>query len=81
MPTIRIAGYLCYFVSYDCIEPPHIHLAKGKDRYSPGAKFWLEPIELQKNHGLNERELREAQRLVEANRALFLEMWNEHCNN
>jgi hypothetical protein len=30
MPTIRIGGFLCYFVSYDCVEPPHIHLAKGQ---------------------------------------------------
>lgn len=44
MPTKRIGGFLCYFVSYDCIEPPHIHLAKGKVRTSPSAKFWLEPV-------------------------------------
>ena len=81
MPTIRIAGFLCYFVSYDCIEPPHIHLAKGKDRSSPSAKFWLEPMELHRNHGLNERELRDARRIFEENRALFLEIWNEHCNH
>jgi hypothetical protein len=79
MPTKRIGGFLCYFVSYDCIEPPHIHLAKGKDRNAPNAKFWLEPVTLERNRGLGLSELRDARRIVEQNRELFLEMWNEHC--
>ncbi|MCB9147349.1 MAG: DUF4160 domain-containing protein [Caldilineaceae bacterium] len=81
MPTVRIGGYMCYFVSYDCIEPPHIHLAKGRERRAPTAKFWLDPVVLQNSRGLNASELRSAQRIVEENRALFLEMWHEHCNN
>ena len=81
MPTKRIGGFLCYFVSYDCIEPPHVHLAKGKDRSARSAKFWLEPLELQRNRGLNAGELRDARRIVEQNRELFMEMWNEYCND
>ena len=81
MPTKRIGGFLCYFVSYDCIESPHIHLAKGKDRNAPSAKFWLNSVELENNRGLNASELREATKIVEDNRELFLEMWDEHCNN
>lgn len=80
MPTKRIAGFLCYFVSYDCVEPPHIHLAKGKNRNAPSVKFWLQPITLVVNHGLNASDLRMAQRIVEENQELFLEMWYEHCN-
>ena len=81
MPSKRISGYLCYFVSYDCTEPAHIHLAKGSDRRAPSAKFWLEPVELSQNRGLSRRELQDAGRIVEENRLLFLEMWHEHCND
>ncbi len=79
MPTRRIGGFLCYFVSYDCKEPPHIHLSKGKDRNAPSAKFWLKPLELERSRGLTAGELRNARRIVEQNRELFLEMWDEHC--
>ena len=51
MPTVRIGGFLCYFVSYDCAEPPHIHLAKGKDRTAPSVKFWLSPLSEAQNKG------------------------------
>lgn len=81
MPTKRIGGFLCYFVSYDCLEPPHIHLAKGKDRQSPSAKFWLTPLSLAHNRGLNAGEMKSARRITQENRELFLEMWHEHCND
>jgi len=81
MPTKRIGGFLCYFVSYDCTEPPHIHLAKGKERVAPSAKFWLKPIRLENNRGLNAGDLRDTAKTVEENQELFLEMWDEHCNN
>ena len=81
MPTKRIGGFLCYFVSYDCVEPPHIHLAKGKSRRASSAKFWLEPIKLEKNKGLSIGEIRDAQRIVRENKLLFLEMWNGHCRD
>jgi hypothetical protein len=60
---------------------PHIHLAKGKQRNAPGAKFWLESLVLANNRGLNASDLRNARQIVEENRELFLEMWDEHCNN
>ena len=71
MPTKRIGGFLCYFVSYDCVEPPHIHLAKGQERNAPSAKFWLDPVTEAHNRGLNATELRSARRIVEENRELF----------
>ena len=81
MPTRRIGGFLCYFVSYDCAEPPHIHLAKGKERTAPNAEFWLNPIEIAGNRGLNQRDLQDARRIVEQNQDLFLEIWDEYCND
>lgn len=81
MPTVRIGGFLCYFVSYDCVEPPHIHLAKGKERSAPSAKFWLTPLSEAQNRGLNTGDLRRAWKIVAENRDLFLEMWDEYCND
>ena len=81
MPTVRIGGFLCYFVSYDCVEPPHIHLAKGKDRTAPSVKFWLSPLSEAQNKGLNANDLRKARKVIAENRELFLEMWNEYCND
>lgn len=81
MPTKRIGGFLCYFVSYDCIEPPHIHLAKGKGRSASSVKFWLHPLELAVNKGLSGGELRTAWQIVEQNQNLLPEMWDDHCND
>ncbi|RME65708.1 MAG: DUF4160 domain-containing protein [Caldilineae bacterium] len=81
MPSKRIGGFLCYFVSYDCIEPPHIHVTRGRDRSGPSVKFWLEPLELARNRGMKPGDLRTAWRIVAENREMFLEMWNEHCND
>jgi Domain of unknown function (DUF4160) len=81
MPSKRIGAFLCYFVSYDCVEPPHILLAKGKQRQAPSAKFWLKPIALERNRGLNASELGDARRIVQENHEEFLEMWDEHCND
>ena len=70
-----------YFVSYDCVEPVHIHLAKGRERSAPSAKFWLDPLTLAHKRGLGVGDLRNAERIVAENRKMFLEMWNEHCND
>ena len=81
MPTKRIGGFLCYFVSYDCIEPAHIHLAKGKNRGASSVKFWLATLELESNSGMSAGELRQARKIVKQNQVLFLEMWDEYCND
>lgn len=81
MPTRRIGGFLCYFVSYNCTDPPHIHRAKSRDRATPNAKFWLNPVTLVRNRGLTPGDLQDAHRIVERNRDLFLEIWDEYCND
>lgn len=81
MPTRRIGEFMRYFVAYDCLEPPHIQLAKGKERAAPSAKFWLDPVELARNKGLSSRDLQVARRIVEENAEAFLEMWDEFCND
>lgn len=43
------------------------------------AKFWVEPnVELAQNHGLSERKLRDALRLVEEHKDEVRAAWREH---
>jgi Domain of unknown function (DUF4160) len=75
MPTIlRIKGYRFFFFSLEGNEPPHIHVEQA-ERF---AKFWLENVSLAKSRGFRSGELTEIQNIVEENRVLFLEKWNEH---
>ena len=75
MPTVlRVGRYRFFFFSNEGREPPHIHVKTGDDE----AKFWLNPVALASNYGLNVRELNEVTRLVQQFRDQFLEAWNEH---
>jgi len=75
MPTIlRVRGYRFFFFSLEGNEPPHIHVEQA-ERF---AKFWLENVSLAKSRGFRSGELTEIQNIVEENRALFLERWNEY---
>ena len=65
------------FASLDRGEPPHIHVR----RENRGAKFWLEPVVLQKAGRFNRTELREIAQLVEMNQAPLLESWNAFFGN
>ena len=55
-------------------EPAHIHVAEaGKE-----AKFWLRPnVRLARNIGYTERDLRDLAKIVEANRDLIEQSWND----
>jgi hypothetical protein len=75
MPTIlRIGPYRLFFVSLDCSEPPHIHV----QREGMVAKFWLEPLVLERAGGFKSHELNAVGKLVDENRALLLERWHEY---
>jgi hypothetical protein len=53
----------------------HVHVESG----SGEAKFWLEPIvSLAVNKGLNVRELKAIQRIVEKERDAILKEWKKH---
>ena len=64
MPRIKgIPGpYRFFFTSFDCNEPPHVHVERG-DRTG---KFWLEPLELARSHGFSARELNVIRRIITA---------------
>lgn len=68
MPTVlRIGPYRFFFVSLDYDEPPHVHVK----RENMVAKFWLEPVALQKSGGFSRFELNRVARLVNDNRQVF----------
>ena len=74
MPTVlRIGPYRFFFYSGDRDEPPHVHVER--DDYE--AKFWLDPVRLQRSGGLSRSEINRIQRLVEKNREHLLRSWNE----
>ena len=66
---------LYIFVSFDCNEPPHVHVQR--DRAT--AKFWLDPLTVAANHGLSPRDLSLARRVIFEHRPRILEAWREHC--
>jgi hypothetical protein len=77
MPTVQgIPGpYRCYFYSYDCHEPRHVHVRRERMT----CKFWLDPIELANNHGFRDRELSQIRVIIDRNLSSIQEAWNEHC--
>lgn len=74
MPTVLRAGpYRFFFVSLDRAEPPHIHVRRA----DMVAKFWLEPVALQRAGGFSRHELNVLAKLVNEHRERLLESWNE----
>jgi len=45
------------------------------------AKFWLNPVVLEREGGFRAHELAEIGRLVQANHEFLLEAWNEFFDN
>lgn len=77
MPRIkRIPGpYRFFFTSFDCNEPPHIHI----ERENKTCKFWLDPLGLARNQGFNARELNVIRGIIQTHLNTIMEAWNEHC--
>jgi len=53
-------------------EAPHVHVVRG----GGAAKFWIAPVALCWNKGLNRGELRWIVRQLTERNAFFLEQWN-----
>ena len=72
MPTVlNYEGFRFYFYSHDTTEPPHIHV----DKENHSAKFWLQPVCLERNLGYSPKELRRMQAIILENEELLLEKW------
>jgi hypothetical protein len=81
MPTVlRIGSIIFFFTSYDCNEPPHIHIVDGRKE----CKYWLKEefvIFLADNNGFSKAELLNLRRIVIENFQLFKKAWDEHCKS
>lgn len=74
MPTVlRLGPYRFFFYAGDRKEPSHIHV----ERDDNVAKFWLEPVRLQRSGGFSRREVNRIRRLVEKNQQTILEAWHD----
>ena len=74
MPTVFRSGPNRFFYySGDQDEPLHIHV----EREDNIAKFWLEPVRLQKSGGFNREEITKIQRIIIENREILIESWHE----
>jgi hypothetical protein len=58
-----IPGPYRFFFSFDCNEPKHMHVQRER----LVCEFWLEPLELSKNHGFSSKELGKIRLIIQAN--------------
>jgi hypothetical protein len=62
-------------------EPIHVHVVKGKGKIKENAKFNIMPeITLVENNGLHSNEIKMAEMVIEENKELITERWNEFFN-
>jgi hypothetical protein len=78
MPTVlRTGPYRFFFYASDRDEPPHVHVEQEDNI----AKFWLDPIRLQRSHGFNRADIRRIQRLINDNHTQLLEAWHGYFSH
>ncbi len=78
MPTVLREGpYRFFFYASDHTEPQHVHVERD-DRV---AKFWLDPVRLQKSGGLTRSEIRQIARIIEKNQTVLMEAWDGYFDN
>ncbi|MEK7354273.1 MAG: DUF4160 domain-containing protein [Chloroflexota bacterium] len=73
MPTVlRIDAYRFFFYANDRSEPQHVHVRRGENV----AKFWLDPVRLERSGGFGRTELRVIQGMLKEHQAELLEAWH-----
>lgn len=78
MPTIlRHGPYRLFFYSADGDEPMHVHV----ERDNHVAKFWLDPVRLQRSGGFRQPELVRVAEMIEEHRTVIIEAWNEYFDS
>jgi hypothetical protein len=74
MPTVlRVGPFRFFFYAGDVGEPLHVHV----ERDDCEAKFWLDPVRLERSRGFGRKEINRVRELVEEHREQLLESWNE----
>jgi len=73
---MRSGPYRFFLYSGAQDEPPHVHVGRDDSE----AKFWLDPVRLQRSHGFAASELRSIESLVLENQQRLLGSWHEFFN-
>jgi hypothetical protein len=74
MPTVLRAGpFRLFFYAGDGGEPPHVHIERDECE----AKFWLDPVRLERSHGFARKDINRIRKLVARHRERLLESWHE----
>jgi hypothetical protein len=75
MPTIlRIGPFRFFFYAGDRGEPHHVHV----ERDDKIAKFWFDPIRLQRSGGFNRKEIRQVHSIIEEHPPELLEALDDY---
>ncbi len=79
MPNVLTKdGFRFFFYSADFREPIHIYVEYGDGE----AKFWVDPnIFLASSYEMKAKDLKKARMIIENNRNLIKEKWNEYFRN
>jgi hypothetical protein len=76
-PTVLQSGpYRFFFFSSDRGEPIHVHV----ERERKTAKFWLDPVQMEYNHGFAPVELNKVATLVQEHETDLVKAWHEYFN-
>jgi hypothetical protein len=63
-----------FFYAGDRDEPEHVHVERGMNK----AKFWLDPVRMERSGRFTRQELRSIQRIIEEHQAELVEAWREY---
>ena len=75
MPTIlRVGPYRFFFYSGDRDEPKHVHV----EREDNIAKFWIDPVRLQKSGGFSRPEIVRIMKITQEHSKEIMEAWHEY---
>jgi len=72
-PVVRLGPFRFFFYAGDGGEPPHVHV----ERDDCEAKFWLDPVRLERSRGFRRHEIKRIREMVDEHRERLLEGWHE----
>ena len=77
MPTVLRSGpYSFRFNASEGVEPPHVHVLRDNGE----AKFWLNPVRIERSKRFGATQISRIKRPVIANEEYLLGRWNELFN-
>jgi len=75
MPTVlRVGPYRFFFYASDRDEPAHVHI----EREDNVAKYWLDPVRLQRSGGFARVELKRVEGIIEQHHRELMEAWHDY---